>query len=933
MKTITFLTSFLLLSLCLGQSCPVSQLNETFFATGKPKFLSTPALHPSDDTICPSFVGSQSCCDKSTLADIKVKYDNYKATLTKAMESQLQALENGFSKASNLDYKALLGDATGERIRLILEKIITMAKTKIVLVRPAMALCFTSLYKVQAGFLCTGCNTSLPVSVNGTNRPKFIIHKNVIDRLSDDCKNYSSLIRDAVDEYHRARAQITDYLTAEIGVQEDTCTCDGTRQDDSNTFNITFNGVAPPNQPPVQQAATAPGYGRLLQETTMIDASTAGAVGAFQGDSQRPRNDTIPNIVNNGSYGPEKEADNILRNDTKNYVDRKDFKRKAFVDYKTLGMAIYMKVSRNLNNRNYDKIAQDLKSLVSFNEFDFEEGLTIAIRFCRNVANYTLFWFPIRQLIVKLALDALLNIPMQTGGVAGCNPPPPPPTNVTMNRTNQQKPANSNGTQPQQQANGTQPQQQQNGTQPQQQQNGTQPAQQQNGTQPAQNGSQPAGNRTTPPPKRLMQTTMNVQIGFQNVFFQMMQVYSRNLSNLALGLLDNDTLPRDMPMPLIMNNEMRAVRIFSKSDINYIAGKEVELLTKGAILMPLFSVMSYVNQLLAALSSTSGAFADLLEKLTDDDKRFIQLTYFPPKYYRRRTHLVPNNTIAPDIAAKVIDMFTSKILKPIALAAANCVGLFMRNPAVQNIIINIKKSSKDGLMMEGANKNMAKLSEQDQQKMQTCEANRKYIKQNKKCNNDSNCMICYMARNSTITQLTMTADTTIDDIDSVIKAARRGDGQMGNMDIQEMAPYDDEEAIQMAKCARMFSARTKMCVPLQFQNQLNITVIDDAPSFNDNDRGASFAKAALSGSKLLEAQDVFMPTNNDIPASRLLVYTNGDEMELSAQDNGVDTMNMKTGLSSEVSAGDTSVKPTVFSSASSYAISFALLLITLIALI
>ena len=587
-----------------------------------------------------------------------------------------------------------------------------------------------------------------------------------------------------------------------------------------------------------------------------------------------------------------------------------------------------MKVSRNLNNRNYDKIAQDLKSLVSFNEFDFEEGLTIAIRFCRNVANHTPFWFPIRQLIVKLALDALLNVPMQTGGVAGCNPPPPPPTNMTMNRTNQVQgnPKQQNGTQPQQ-PNGTQPQQP-NGTQP-QQPIGTQP-QQPNGTQP-----QPPANNTLPPP-RLMQTapsTMNVQIGFQNVFFQMMQVYSRNLSNLALGLLDNDTLPRDMPMPLIMNNEMRAVRIFSKSDINYIAGKEVELLTKGAILMPLFSVMSYVNQLLAALSSTSGAFADLLEKLTDDDKRFIQLTYFPPKYYRRRTNLIPNNTIAPDIAAKVIDMFTSKILKPIALAAANCVGLFMRNPAVQNIIINIKKSSKDGLMMEGANKNMAKLSEQDQQKMQTCEANRKYIKQNKKCNNDSNCMICYMARNSTITQLTMTADTTIDDIDSVIKAARRGDGQMGNMDIQEMAPYDDEEAIQMAKCARMFSARTKMCVPLQFQNQLNITVIDDAPSFNDNDRGASFAKAALSGSKLLEAQDVFMPTNNDIPASRLLVYTNGDEMELSAQDNGVDTMNMKTGLSSEVSAGDTSVKPTVFSSASSYAISFALLLITLIALI
>ncbi len=895
MKCVILLLIISLASLVQLQSCPVSSINEKFFVSGKPRYLTVPAPHPSGDTVCPDFNGKDSCCDSTTLEDIKTKYEAFKAEIQKNMEQQLSNLENGFSGISKVNFNQLTNGTGSERLRLLVEKIVQIAKRKFTKLREAMAQCFTSMYGTQAGFLCAACSTAFPVSApangtNGTEPPKVMIHRNTLAKLSQDCKDYSKLLRDAVDEYHRAKAQITDYMTAEIGIDSPDCTCSGNATDEEKPFDITVEGVTP--KPPAR---------RLL-----YGEDTDYAIQSFDQDVQIVRDDSIPNIVNNETYEPEIEADQILRNDTKNIVDKKAHKKKTFSHVKNLIIALYSVISKGMKSRSYNKIPAMLKSFINFENFDFEEGVSIATQFASSVKSWAENWPFMRKLLFKVSLDMVLNMPWST-------PTPSKIKELKEKKAKDQKPGKLLADDPQQPPN-------------------------KNGT-GSNNPNRPQHNNTGPqqPPKpnnqdQKPQPPAQRDFAIQYNMPQLAKSYADQLAAVLAALADGSITTSVIKFPYIQNDQVLTYEMANETTIDALAQKEAELLkTDGVLLLPIFQIVANVQGMFATLGPKADEFAkNYLAKMSQDDMKYIRDVYFPPRYYRRNPKEKKEQPQAPEFAAQVIAYYQENIEKVVKQTFADCLEIIKKSPALSDMGAQMLSAGKKGQKMDAV-RNKRQPSEEEKKIMQTCEVNRRFIEENNQtCTNDTNCFVCYMAKNGTIVQLNLTAGQTVEDINLYIENAKRADKMMGKVDISEMPPYDDAEAIQTAKCPRMISARTKLCLPINVQQALGLKPLDDPAAINDNNVGKDMLKRSMNKKKFKEATDLVMA--QDQAATRLLIEDEGD-MSLIESDSGVDLLNMKVGLSVDVPIGETNTDPVTSYSAATYTTFLGLLILGLIMLI
>ena len=891
---IAFTILLALVAFCMAEGCPVNVLNESFFITGKPRYLETPALHPADDTICPSFKGGNSCCDVNTLADIKAKFELFKKEATVTMEKQLNGLVNSFSNLSKVDFKQLAGEEAGERLRILLEKITHIAKKKFVQLKIDMATCFSSMYKMQAGFLCGGCSINFPVS--GSAKPQLIIHSNTLKNIALNCQDFSNNMRDSMDEYHRAKAQIIDYLSAEVGIMDENCTCSGEKmKEDTNVFNISNSGIAPPVP-----------KGRLLGEEISADKM----VYDFKQQNEKPRNDSLPNVVNNKSYGPEMEADEILKKDPKNIVNKKELKKNAFGHLKSFVAALYNKISRNTESRKYQNIPNDLKSFIQLNEFTFEEGLELAIKLAKSLKDWKLVFPIVRKMIMKLALGLTRNVPwtlsspdqikqqIADGSVPFIPKEPlkldPKPSPLLPNETKPLPPP-PNDTEPA-------------------------PAPQPLPPKPSPNGTEPV-----PPPVRSFDYKYN--------FYQVINDYGQKLGNFANAIGEDNKLTAASYFPYIKDGQVLTILMNAETSISTIISKEAELLvTPNVVVIPVFQIVAELSALLSTLSTKAVEFAEnYLGKLQAEDKKFIEMAYFPRKYYRRNQKelQLPTKT---QLAKDTIEYFNTNILGEIKKTFTICSHFFMKSKLLNVLAMQLIKAPKAEMGMEAARKFAGKIGEEGIKIMQTCEQNRKSIREKKKCTNDTDCFVCFITREGKIKQINLTAGEDIPNPDKLIEDEKRKAKMFAKIDVSEMDPYDDEQAMQNSRCRRMISARTKLCLPMGIQKQLGLPAFDEPPAVNDAKLGEEFMKKSMSKKKFKEAEDIVLPQDeSEVPAepgARLLAEDDESELEFVEDDtSGLDLSTIEVGVETKTEAGNTDVMPTT---SSSLATGYATLLATLV---
>ncbi len=129
--------------------------------------------------------------------------------------------------------------------------------------------------RTHGGFLSAACATDFPINVLAGPRPKLCIHSNTIQNLSESCQEFSTLMKDSVDEYHRAKSQIDE--------DTDDCTCSGVTSNVNYTFgfNYNFNEV-----PPVKTLRL-----RLLPEEAPVNSDSHKMIKGFANEVRKPRND------------------------------------------------------------------------------------------------------------------------------------------------------------------------------------------------------------------------------------------------------------------------------------------------------------------------------------------------------------------------------------------------------------------------------------------------------------------------------------------------------------------------------------------------------------------------------------------------------------------------------------------------------------------
>eukprot|EP01022_Parablepharisma_sp_SALTPOND_P021431 TRINITY_DN4226_c0_g1_i1.p1 TRINITY_DN4226_c0_g1~~TRINITY_DN4226_c0_g1_i1.p1 ORF type:complete len:1181 (+),score=137.65 TRINITY_DN4226_c0_g1_i1:9890-13432(+) len=889
-----------------SDGCPVSAINETFFANGRPRYLSTPAPHPSGDTVCPDFVGKDSCCDSDTLSDINNKFNAFKEETQKNMEQQLNKLESGFSGLSKLDFGELVGGNAGERLRLLVEKVFQVAKKKFTKLRESMEKCFKSMYGAQAGFLCAACSTSFPVSQEGTEPPKVNVHTNTVSKLSDDCKDYAKLLRDSIDEYHRAKSQIIDYITAEIGIDSEDCTCTGKAMEENKTFEVDVEGVKPRPK------------NRLLYGEDVY-----GEIRNFEQTVAPERDEPPPNIVNNKTYGPEKEADEIWKNDTKNIVDRKKFKEFTFSSVKRFSIALYKVISKGMKGRNYNKIPQILKEFIDFSNLNFEEGLSIAKNFAANVKNWGNDWGVIRKLFLRLCLDLLTNMPWSTPTPKEAKQGKKP----SMKPIDQEKPKMEGEPKPKPEGKvkpGEMPMPK----------NESMPIPDKEKKPIIDNEKKPIIDNEKKPIIDIEKKPMPRNFTYQFSMYKVSAIYAEKLGALFATIGKNTTFNVEVHLPYILNEEVQTAAFPAGSKLEDLIAKEVELLkTTDVVILPVFGILNKIQGMLHTLGPVCETFANnYLAKLTEEDMKYIRDAYFPTRYHRRNPKEKRNvSSDAPSFAASVVGYYKDNIENVIKQTFVDCLDLIKTSDTLTKVATKMIMAGRRGHKMEALRNKDKKPSEETIKMMQTCEKNREFIKENKACTNETNCFVCFVTRGGVVNQLNLTAGESVENIDKLIEEAKRKEKMFGKVDISEMPRYDDEEAIRTAKCPRMISARTKLCIPVEIQKALNIKPLDDPAAINEGKVGKDMLKRSMNKKKFKEATDLVLPEEEVVENTRLLLEDEGD-MTYVESAGGIDLLNVKVGMSTETTVGGSTVESiTATSSAAIYTSFLALLVFGLLA--
>eukprot|EP01022_Parablepharisma_sp_SALTPOND_P032961 TRINITY_DN87962_c0_g1_i1.p1 TRINITY_DN87962_c0_g1~~TRINITY_DN87962_c0_g1_i1.p1 ORF type:complete len:890 (-),score=77.45 TRINITY_DN87962_c0_g1_i1:1417-4086(-) len=323
-----------------------------------------------------------------------------------------------------------------------------------------------------------------------------------------------------------------------------------------------------------------------------------------------------------------------------------------------------------------------------------------------------------------------------------------------------------------------------------------------------------------------------------------------------------------------------------------------------AIVVPLFRIMNRVKMNVTEFKGVVQTFVETYKDISLVDQEFrnyLMIKYFPPHYYVINSHerkLSSKNAMA-SAAEEYYNTIILRYLQEIYEDILNYVKVGPKNMELLRELLRAEKDvgRSDHLLRKYA----FELEKPEYQKLLNYEKNKRAAIYLMKCMSESTCKVGYVGNEGKTVELNLPVKTTMNP-DYALMEKRMLNGLLGMTSIHEFANYSDEENLALAKCNRLYSARTSLCVEPVEQELLRFPVLENPPDYSKL-RGTELAAVMFTRYKvqsLIEFAAPLQPVvdeigqgkGGNIPNDPIIVVDDKDGMDL-LEDTGLNyTLNM-----------------------------------------
>ncbi len=273
---------------------------------------------------------------------------------------------------------------------------------------------------------------------------------------------------------------------------------------------------------------------------------------------------------------------------------------------------------------------------------------------------------------------------------------------------------------------------------------------------------------------------------------------------------------------------------------------------KKVIVMPMFRIMHRVYTNLTEIDTVATTLTTTYEdvSLVDQDFRsYIAMMYFPPFYYVINSD---ERKLASKYAMGIqaVNDYTNGLLLYLQEMLEDCFGYVKAGPKNMELLKVIVRTEKDvGREDQRLRKYAAKLESTEYTKLLNYELNRRSTLRYMKCMTQDKCKLGYVGSDAATVEVTVPTLTTVNP-DYALMENRLVNGYMGMTEIGDLNTYNDEENLALARCARLFSARTLLCVEQVESDLLGLMTMENPPDYSAL-QGSELAAVAFTRHKLL----------------------------------------------------------------------------------
>jgi len=317
-----------------------------------------------------------------------------------------------------------------------------------------------------------------------------------------------------------------------------------------------------------------------------------------------------------------------------------------------------------------------------------------------------------------------------------------------------------------------------------------------------------------------------------------------------------------------------------------------------AIVFPLFRMMNRVKTNITDYKSVVQDFVTMFKdiSLVDQDfKNYMMIKYFPPHYYiinAQERKLSSKNAMAT-AAEETYENKIKRYLQEIYEDFTVYVKSSSRNIELLREILRAEKdvARSDNLLRKYA----YELDSTEYQKLMTYEQNKRAAIYLMKCMSETACKVGYIGKEGKTVEVSLPVKTSMNP-NFALMEKRMLNGLLGMMSLTEISPYDDEENLALAKCGRLFSARTLLCIESVEQDLLEFPTLEKPADYSKL-RGTELASVFFTRYKvqsLLEFASPLQTAAVDIGQGKGGIIPN-DPIIVADDVNGLDLL-AETGL-------------------------------------
>ena len=282
----------------------------------------------------------------------------------------------------------------------------------------------------------------------------------------------------------------------------------------------------------------------------------------------------------------------------------------------------------------------------------------------------------------------------------------------------------------------------------------------------------------------------------------------------------------------------------------------IQTYTSTAIIMPLFSILSRTTQAIPIIDANVTDFMDTYEDISLTSQNFrdyIMMKYFPPYYYRVNSADRKYGVKNADAVTADSD-YQNNVLKIFQDWYADCQSYAIQSTVTVALFTELMRAERDLARSDKLIRQYSlELESTDFSTFVSYELNKRAAMKLMMCTTSSSCGVGYVGDDLKLVGLQLPTMTTLNP-EYALMDARLANGYLGMASVHELANYSDEENLALSRCARLFSARTSLCVEPVEDNVLQLPTLEFPPDYSAL-RGAELAALVFTRHKLLGLLD------------------------------------------------------------------------------